>query len=170
MTRNGRAKGETQFLLGLAAGWTVKKAAAEAGIGQRTAFRYLKVPAFRQKLRQLQCAATDQAVQRLASTATTAADTLGELLGSKDERVRLAAARYIAEFGRKVWESERQAMTDSAMKAETQAAMATLGEAVRKVIPEEEMRMRLVAELQKIMQLKEANLGALAFAVPKTEP
>ena len=97
MARNGREtrKGESAFLVAMAGGSTVRAAARRAGIGERTAFRRLGEPDFRKKVSAMRAATIERATGRLARASTKAAATLDRLLRSKDERIRLAAGRWI---------------------------------------------------------------------------
>jgi hypothetical protein len=84
--------------LALARGLNVKRAAEESGVGLRTLHRWLaEDPAFRRRADELREQLFGQALGRLSDLAGQAADTLGELLGSKDDRVRLQAARTVFE-------------------------------------------------------------------------
>jgi hypothetical protein len=76
----------------VAGGSTIKAAAAEIGMSQDHAYRLSGSVAFRQRVRDMRTEAATQAVCRLSSAATQAADCLVDLLGSDDEKTRLAAA------------------------------------------------------------------------------
>ena len=97
MADNGKQgrKGEAQLLVALAGGATVRAAARVAGIGERTAYRHLESPGFRQRVLKARGDLVDSATGRLARASTAAADTLRRLLVSKDQRIRLAASRAI---------------------------------------------------------------------------
>lgn len=90
---------------GLAAGRTIKAAAAEAGIHERTARRRLEDRAFRERVRTLRAETYAQAAGVLAESATRAAETLRDLLDSEREETRLAAARAILEHATKARDS-----------------------------------------------------------------
>ena len=83
------------LVLALARGLTVRAAAAEAEIGERTAHRRLADPGFRRRVSVLRGELMDAAAGRLADGATAAADALRELLDSEADTTRLAAARTI---------------------------------------------------------------------------
>ena len=83
------------LLLALASGQSVRDAARTAGVSERTAFRRVAAPDFRQAVGRARGELLARAVGRLADAATTAADTLTALLAAEAESVRLAAARAI---------------------------------------------------------------------------
>lgn len=76
----------------LAAGATIKDAARELGIGEKTARRRWADPAFKARVAELRREMTTRAVGRLADRMAAAADVLGALLDSPAEMVRLRAA------------------------------------------------------------------------------
>jgi hypothetical protein len=82
---------------GLAAGGSVGPAAAAAGVSERTAYRRLADPGFRQRLAALRDELISAALGELTNSASDAVATLRRLLQAGDERVRLAAARAILE-------------------------------------------------------------------------
>ena len=96
MAQDGRParKGEAAFQVALAGGATVRAAARKSGISERTAYRRLGEADFRKKVSTIRAELIERATGRLAKTSTKAAATLGRLLGSKDERIQLAAARW----------------------------------------------------------------------------
>ena len=84
--------------LAIARGQNVKTAAKETGVGLRTLHRWLaEDPAFRQRVNELREGLFSQAAGRLSDLAGQATETLGGLLRSEDEKVRLQAARIIFE-------------------------------------------------------------------------
>jgi hypothetical protein len=84
--------------LALARGLNVKAAAAESGVGLRTLHRWLaEDQAFRRRTDELRDHLFAQALGRLSELAGQAADALGDLLRSRDERLRLQAARTVFE-------------------------------------------------------------------------
>ena len=84
--------------LAIARGQNVKTAAKETGVGLRTLHRWLTEDrAFRQRVDELREELFSQAAGRLSDLANHATDTLVELLGAKDEKVRLQAARIVFE-------------------------------------------------------------------------
>src|SRR5262249_12391001 len=94
---------------GLAAGKPVRKAAAAAGVGERTAYRKLKDPAFRALVGELRQRMVGQAVGRLSAGMGQAAAKLLKLLASQDDKVQLAAAKAILEAGPRLRDSEELA-------------------------------------------------------------
>ena len=103
MARNGR---RWAVALALAAGRTVRDAAAAGGAGERTVYTWLKDPAFVERVAQVRSELFALAVGRLAGLAGTAADALGGLLASASEAVRLQAARAVLEYGPRLRESD----------------------------------------------------------------
>ena len=95
----GRRKADWLIAVALAGGATIVEAADVAGVGQRTVYRRLVDPGFQDLVRQIRRQALDRAVGRLATSTTSAAQTLVELLGAASETVRLGAARAILDLG-----------------------------------------------------------------------
>jgi hypothetical protein len=84
--------------LAIACGKNVKAAAEATGVGERTLHRWLrKDPLFQQRVDELREELFDKAAGRLSDMSVDAAETLGELLKSSDEKIRLQAARLIIE-------------------------------------------------------------------------
>jgi transposase len=102
MARNGRREA---VALALASGQTVREAAKGAGCGERTVHTWLADDAFRRRVAEVRTDLFAQAVGRLSRLAGQAADTLGDLLGSKNDPVRLQAARAILEGGLRLHEA-----------------------------------------------------------------
>jgi len=93
MAANGKSE---RLAVLLASGRSIKDAAAEIGCGTRTAYRHASTPRVRQRVAELRSAITAEAVGRLTTAATTAVDTLTELLdGDFEPSVRLQAAKSI---------------------------------------------------------------------------
>jgi hypothetical protein len=105
MAGNGNRKGEVALLAALAAGVTIKYAAEQAGISERTAHRRLAEPAFVRELTQARAALLEQALGQLAAGSVEAVAKLRKLLDHYDGRVMLGAARSILELGSKLHES-----------------------------------------------------------------
>src|SRR5262245_4753816 len=105
MAGSGRRNADDAFLLALASGKTIKDAAQECGISERTAFRRVAEPNFRRRLNQLRADMVARAVGRLADSMTEAADKLRGLLGARSETVQLGAARSLLELGVRLKES-----------------------------------------------------------------
>lgn len=108
MTENGRQKprkGEAALLAALAAGATVRDAARQAGISERTASRCMEDPGFRQRVQEAKAEIVARAASQLADAATDAAKTLRDLLEAEADSIKLGAARAILELGTKLRES-----------------------------------------------------------------
>jgi hypothetical protein len=76
----------------LAAGRSIKAAAEEAGVGERTAHSWLDRPDYRGFVHGMRARLLDEAVGRLAGAANVAVGTLVDLLGNESPTVRLRAA------------------------------------------------------------------------------
>jgi hypothetical protein len=86
--------------LAIARGQQVKLAAKETGVGLRTLHRWLTEDQdFRRRVGELRDELFSEAVGRLSDLAGLAADTLGDLLDSNDEKVRLQACRAVLDCG-----------------------------------------------------------------------
>lgn len=86
-------------VLGLLNEPTVRKAAAVAGVPERTLYYWLKQPAFAGEYRAARQAAMQAAVAKLQRHAGQAATTLVALMGStKPDLIRLRAALGVLEF------------------------------------------------------------------------
>jgi hypothetical protein len=101
-----RKKAEDALLLALACGATVENAARQCGLSERTIYRRLREPAFRQRLGEVRT----EMVQRTAALLTAASlGSVKTLLAlQKDNHpagVRLGAARAVLELGVKLRES-----------------------------------------------------------------
>lgn len=102
MAHRGRNSADERLAAELAAGRSVKDAAAAAGVSERTAFRRLADPVFKTRVTDLRGEMVATAAGRLADGMTGAADVLRALLGSADEHVRHKAAVKLLELGSKV--------------------------------------------------------------------
>jgi hypothetical protein len=85
----------------LAAAATVKAAAAELGIGEKTAHRRLADPAFRDHVAPLRREMTGRAIGQLAEGMAQAAEQLRRLTESPNEGVRLKACVVLLDLGLK---------------------------------------------------------------------
>jgi len=117
MAHNGR---QEAVLLLLAGGRTVRDAAVKSGVGERTIHRWRQEPAFRERERQLRAEMLAQGLGRLVEGMTEAAGVLRALLTSKNEQVRLAAARSVIQLG-----------NDLRRSVETEHAIEELGQRIQ---------------------------------------
>ena len=111
MVRHGSAEfgmesGEAVFVAALAGGRSVRDAARQADISERTAYRRLADPAFRRAVQDARSRIVAEATGRLAALSTAAAEALGRLLRAKSENVRLSAARAVLELQGRLRETE----------------------------------------------------------------
>jgi hypothetical protein len=98
------AKQERLALL-LAAGRTIKSAAEEVKVGERTAHSWLGDPRYRALVAALRGRLLDEAVGRLADTAGKAVQTLCGLLDDRNSNVRLRASLGVLDALLRVRES-----------------------------------------------------------------
>lgn len=98
MAGNGRHDADEALAAQLAAGLTVPAAAAKVGVGERTVRRRLKDPAFRQQVNDLKAEIVSRGVSILGRSMSGAAAELAKLMTSKDERIRLHAAKSVIEL------------------------------------------------------------------------
>src|SRR4051812_36093119 len=106
MSENGRRKrGDDALALALAAGKTLRDAAAIAGVAERTATRRWADPVFRSHVAELRADMMARALGQIADGMTDAATTLRKLLKAKSESVQLGACRALLEMGVKLRES-----------------------------------------------------------------
>ena len=83
---------QARVALLIAAGRSIKAAAAEADCGERTAHTWLEDPRFRTLVAELRGRMLDEAVGSLAEATNEAVGTLRKLLGDGNSSVRLRAA------------------------------------------------------------------------------
>ncbi|HEV3446504.1 MAG TPA: hypothetical protein VG099_17805, partial [Gemmataceae bacterium] len=105
MEQNGTPAGEDELILALAAGATVREAAEQAGIGERTAHRRLSDADFRRAVSEARGRMFDAARGRLAGLASKAAETLERLMESEKPAVALGAAKAVLEVGSRLGKS-----------------------------------------------------------------
>jgi hypothetical protein len=106
MAEKQRKKAEDVLLLALACGATVDSAARQCHLSERTVYRRLCEPAFRQRLQQLRADMVQRTAGALTSAATEAVRTLLDLQKPPmPPAVRLGAARAILEIGVKLREA-----------------------------------------------------------------
>lgn len=99
MAENVRSNRVEIFLVSIASGKTVREAAREVGVAERTAYRWLQESGNRQRINELRSEYCEQAVGKLAHCSLQAALTMQELLDSASDSIRLNAARSILDFG-----------------------------------------------------------------------
>lgn len=102
--RRGRGEADELLAAEIAAGKTVRQAAAGAGVSERTAHRRLADPNFKTRVVELRGRMVSDAAGQLAAGMTAAANTLLLLLGSQDEHVRHKTAVKVIDLGVKVIE------------------------------------------------------------------
>jgi|SRR5579859_2088346 len=90
-------RGDERLLQALARGVSVKAAAGEAGVSERTAYRRLANPGFQKRLTALRDELITSALGELVGCAASAVQTLEQLLAEPDARVRLGAVRLVLE-------------------------------------------------------------------------
>jgi hypothetical protein len=94
---------EEQLMIALACGATLEGAAAKAGVSERTVYRRLEDPQFRQRLQSFRLDMVERAGAMLTAASMEAVKTL---LGLTDRSyppaIRLAASRAVLELGIKL--------------------------------------------------------------------
>jgi hypothetical protein len=105
MAENGRKNRDTALLTALAGGATVRQAAEQAGVSERTAFRRLADADFAREVDILRAEMVRRAWGKMADGMAEAADTLRQLLRAESESVRLGACRAALEMGVELRES-----------------------------------------------------------------
>ncbi len=98
-----RRQPDETLLLALACGATVPNAARQSGLSERTIYRRLADPEFRQKMRESRAEMSQRALGMLTAASLEAVKTLLSL--QKDNvqaSVRLGAARAVLELGSKM--------------------------------------------------------------------
>lgn len=94
--REQRARaGEAQFIAAMASGMSVKQAASEAGVAERTAYRWVTLPEVGKQIEQARAQFIGQAVGLLSSSSRLAAARLGKLAADANPTVALGACRTI---------------------------------------------------------------------------
>jgi hypothetical protein len=104
MASSGRKSNDELLAAELAAGKTVKDAAAAAQVSERTATRRLTDPDFREKVSAIRGEMIGRAAGRLADGMGEAAGVLRALLTDADANIRFRAAGKLIELGVKVVE------------------------------------------------------------------
>ena len=105
MADGQRKKAEDALLLALACGATVEAAGRQCGLSERTIYRRLREPDFRQRLQDLRSDMVQRTAGTLTAAATEAVRTLLDLQKpTAPPPVRLGAAKAILEIGMKVRE------------------------------------------------------------------
>ncbi|HEV3344486.1 MAG TPA: hypothetical protein VG125_29185 [Pirellulales bacterium] len=100
MEQNGTPAGEEELIQALAAGATVREAAEQAGVGERTAHRRLADADFRRVVSEARGRMFDAARGRLAGLASKAAETLERLMESDQPPVALGPRKPSWNWGR----------------------------------------------------------------------
>jgi hypothetical protein len=90
-----RRMADRVLMASLAAGKTTQDAAEAAGVSERTVFRRLEQPEFRQNMITLRERMVDDLTSRLADASSKAFEKLQTLLTAESEFVQLGAARTI---------------------------------------------------------------------------
>ena len=86
------------LVVALASGATVKEAAQQAGVSERTAWRRLADAGFKRCVVEAKAELVTRAVAKLSDGATKAVDTLLAVMDGEDPRARIAAARAVLEY------------------------------------------------------------------------
>lgn len=111
---------------------SVKAAAAELGIGEKTAHRRLAHSGFRDRVVQLRREATNLAIARLADGMVQAAERLRQLTESDNEGIRLKACVALLDLGMKAvitadFENRIRQLEEKLTHANTAQPLAEIG-------------------------------------------
>ena len=122
----------------LAGGGTIAEAAADAGVDERTVYKWkADDPQFRARVCELRAEMVSRALGKLSDTMTRASDVLAALLASEDEDVRHRAAKAVIELALRVREQvdldDRLAAVERALKGEGDGGDQGAAEATRGV-------------------------------------
>jgi transposase len=128
MADRGRRNADSALITALAAGSTVRDAAASVGVGETTVYRRLQEPEFRHQIEATRREMVGRAVGTLADAASVAATTLRSLAESAEsETVKLSAARSILELVVKLREHDELAERVAALERGQDDNKATKG-------------------------------------------
>ena len=87
--------GDDELFLALVSGCHIENAAKIAGISERTAYRRLADPEFRDRINSAREAVRESILAKLSDAAGDAVSTLWSLLESEDESIRLRASKML---------------------------------------------------------------------------
>ncbi len=93
MAGNGRLR--ESVAVALAGGQSIRKAASAAGTSESSVYRWLRDTEFTDRVQAIRTEMYSEATGKLCKIAGKAADLLGTLLASEDEKVALGAAREV---------------------------------------------------------------------------
>jgi hypothetical protein len=105
VAHRGRQDADDRLALALASGKTIREAAADAGVSERTAHRRAADPAFRERVSGLRAGMVSAAAGKLADGMTQAATVLLGLMADPDPAIRFKAAAKVIELGVRVREA-----------------------------------------------------------------
>lgn len=88
-------RGDALLVVALAAGSSVRDAATQAGVSERTAWRRLSDEQFRRAVAEARAQVIENGIGRLADLTTKAVDTLAAVMDCDDPKARLAAAQAV---------------------------------------------------------------------------
>lgn len=109
MAAGGRQNADSALIAALTTGATIKEAAKDAKVSERTAYRRLEDPGFKAQLSAARDLLIGETVGRLVAATSSAVDTLQELLADERSTVRLGAARSIIEQALRIREASELA-------------------------------------------------------------
>ena len=105
MAGGDRKNADLTLVLAVAAGFTNKQAAEQAGVSESTVYRRLRDPAFKQQVAEARATTIEQTSARLTAAGLLAVQALLQSLNAESESVKLAAAKAILEQGVRLRES-----------------------------------------------------------------
>jgi hypothetical protein len=104
VAHTGRRNADEALALAMASGQTLRKAAAAAGVSERTAARRVADPTFRRRISELRGEMVHRSLGLMTDGMCAAAERLRDLLDARNESVCLGAARSMLELGIKLRE------------------------------------------------------------------
>lgn len=110
-TQNGKARKQELFLASLLSGASVRKAATDAGVSERTAYNWLAADEFQKRYREIKAELVTRAVNRVLRMMDRAAGTMARIMNDRKApvNVRLRAAARLFDRGLRAHEIDNLA-------------------------------------------------------------
>jgi len=130
---------------------SIRDAAGEAKLGERTAHRRLDDPVFRARVKRLRHRMLDEAVGRITAAGSEAVDTLRGLLSSDDDGIRLRAAAELAKSVQRMNEAEHNRSRNMMSADEVFVFAQAVRDAVEEVVPDPELRKSVAVKFNELV-------------------